>query len=54
MYHYMPVLATYLGHKTTQSTEHYVRLCRVMFPELERKVEFINQQIYPELEYGND
>ena len=54
MYHSMPVLATYLGHKTTQSTEHYVRLCRVMFPELERKVEFINQQIYPELEYGND
>jgi integrase len=54
MYHSMPILATYLVHKAPQSTEHYVRLCRAMFPELERKIEFINQQIFPEPEYGND
>lgn len=54
MYHSMPILSTYLGHKHLQSTEHYVRLCQAMFPELERKTEFINVSIFPEPEYGND
>lgn len=54
MYHSMPVLATYLGHKALSSTEHYVRLCRAMYPELEKKIKFINQQIFPEPIYGND
>ena len=54
MYHSMPILSTYLGHKAPQSTEHYVRLCKAMFPELVEKVEFINQHVYPKPEYENE
>ena len=54
MYHSMPILSTYLGHKAPQSTEQYVRLCQMMFPELEKKVELINQFIFPEPEDENN
>ena len=54
MYCSMSILSTYLGHKSTKSTEHYVRLCQQMYPELVKKITFINQHIFPELEYGND
>lgn len=54
MYCSMSILSTYLGHKTAKSTEYYVRLCQQMYPELVKKVTFINQHIFPEPEYGND
>jgi len=37
MYVALPVLSTYLGHKTIFATEGYVRLTMAMFPYLEKK-----------------
>lgn len=54
MYCSMSILSIYLGHKSSKSTEHYVRLCQQIYPELVEKVKFINQHIFPEIEYGND
>jgi integrase len=37
MYVALPILSTYLGHKTIYATEQYVRLAMSMFPYIEEK-----------------
>ncbi|MCL2323015.1 MAG: tyrosine-type recombinase/integrase [Oscillospiraceae bacterium] len=37
MYVALPILSTYLGHKTIFATEHYVRLTMSIFPYIEEK-----------------
>ena len=41
MYVALPILSTYLGHKTIYATEHYVRLALSIFPYIEEKFEGI-------------
>lgn len=38
MYVALPILSTYLGHKTIMATEHYLRLTVSMYPYLEKKI----------------
>ena len=37
MYVALPILSTYLGHKTIYATERYVRLTMSMYPYIEKK-----------------
>jgi len=38
MYVALPILSTYLGHKSIMATERYLRLTVSMFPEIENKI----------------
>jgi len=46
MYVALPILSTYLGHKTIYATEHYVRLALSIFPYIEEKFEGIAEKIF--------
>lgn len=53
----MPLLSTYLGHRTIGSTEKYVRLTAEMYPDLLEDVENICEFVFPTLKpaaYGTD
>jgi integrase/recombinase XerD len=54
LYHSMPVLSTYIGHKTIESTNVYVRLTAEMYPELIKKANNAYQCIFPEIGIGDD
>lgn len=43
----LPVLATYLGHKAIESTNHYVRLVSSMYPDLLKDVDKICINVFP-------
>lgn len=43
----LPVLSTYLGHKTIESTNHYVRLVASMFPGLLKDVDKVCINVFP-------
>ena len=50
----LPILATYMGHKTVRSTAQYLRLTAEVYPELMRKVENACAYVIPEVCYeGN-
>jgi len=38
MYVALPILSTYLGHKTIMATERYLRLTVSMYPYIEKKI----------------
>lgn len=46
MYAALPVLSTYLGHKTIFATEHYVRLTMELFPYIEERFRKRVDQIF--------
>lgn len=46
----LPILSTYLGHRTLESTDKYVRLTAEMYPDLLNKEE-ICAYVFPELKY---
>ena len=46
MYVALPILSTYLGHKTIMATEHYLRLTVSMYPYLEKKFERTLNEIF--------
>ena len=46
MYVALPILSTYLGHKTIYATEHYVKLALSIFPYIEEKFEGIAEKIF--------
>ena len=46
MYVALPILSTYLGHKTICATEHYVRLALSIFPYIEEKFEGIAEKVF--------
>lgn len=49
IYHSMPVLSIYLGHRTLESTDKYVRLTAEMYPELIKGVNDVCSYIYPNI-----
>jgi integrase/recombinase XerD len=52
MYYSMPVLSTYVGHKSVEATNRYVRLTSEMYPQLLGKVSAAYQYIFPEIGTG--
>ena len=49
LYQAMPLLSTYLGHRTIESTEKYVRLTAEMHPGLLKDVEDICKFVFPRI-----
>lgn len=49
LYHSLPILSTYLGHRTLESINKYVRLTSEMYPHLLNKVNEVCAYIFPEL-----
>lgn len=43
----LPILSTYLGHKTIESTNHYVRLVSIIYPDLLKEVDKICINVFP-------
>ncbi|MDA3938904.1 MAG: tyrosine-type recombinase/integrase [Spirochaetia bacterium] len=43
----LPILSTYLGHASTASTEHYVRLTVEFFPDLIKLVNPVSKYVLP-------
>ena len=61
LYASMPVLMTYMGHKSLSATNRYVRITEEMFPDLIHKIDETYKYIFPEigtdpaeLEYDED
>lgn len=52
MYVALPVLSTYLGHKTIFATEKYVRLTLQMFPYIEEKFRSKVEQVFKNIQAG--
>lgn len=50
LYYALPILSRYLGHKSIEATEKYVRLTQTMYPEI---IENINK-ICPDLLTGGE
>ena len=46
MYVALPILSTYLGHKTIYATERYVRLTMEMYPDISEKCSVKFQSIF--------
>lgn len=47
MYCALPVLSRFLGHKTLNGTEDYIRLTEEFFPELVAKIEMSTSKLFP-------
>jgi len=54
MYVALPILSTYLGHKTIFATEHYVRLVRNLFPYIEKKFKDKMDAVFGEVDHEDD
>jgi integrase len=58
MYYTLPVLSTYMGHKSIGATERYIRLTAEMYPELLNDQRKLDSYVFPpikiEEENGND
>lgn len=54
MYVALPVLSTYLGHKTIYATERYVRLTMELYPYLEEKCNDKFKQVFGKAVDGNE
>jgi integrase len=52
LYYSMPVLSTYVGHKSVEATNRYVRLTSELYPQLLTKVNTAYQYIFPETRIG--
>jgi integrase/recombinase XerD len=51
LYYILPILSTYLGHKSLASTDRYVRMTSDMYPELLGKTDSICSYIFSELNH---
>jgi integrase len=51
MYVALPILSTYLGHKSIYATEQYVRLTMSMFPYIENKFKDKLDQVFAGVDY---
>ena len=45
----LPILSTYMGHKTVRSTAQYLRLTAEVYPDLMKKVEKSCAYVIPEV-----
>jgi len=53
--HYMlPLLSTYMGHKSVGATEQYVRLTQEMYPELLNDERKLCAYVFPKIKITND
>lgn len=48
MYVALPILSTYLGHKTIYATERYVRLTMSIYPYIEEKFKSKMEKVFGE------
>jgi len=51
LYYILPILSTYMGHKSLAATDRYVRMTSDMYPELLDKTDSICSYIFSELNY---
>lgn len=49
LYHSMPILMTYMGHKTLEATNRYVRITQELFPGLISQVDETYRYVFPEI-----
>lgn len=49
LYYTLPILSRYLGHKSLDATEKYVRLTASMYPDIVRKADEICGYVFPEV-----
>jgi integrase len=49
LYYSLPVLSEYMGHKSLESTDTYVRLTSEMFPEVMEDVNAVTAYVFPEM-----
>ena len=47
----LPILSTYLGHQSLEATNHYVRICTEMYPDLVHSMEGIFNNVFPHLNH---
>lgn len=52
LYCSMPVLMTYMGHRSLEATNRYVRLTREMFPHLLLRMDDAYKYVFPEIGRG--
>lgn len=50
LYHSMPTLMAYMGHKSIESTNKYLRITQEMFPNILKKMNAVYKHIFPEIE----
>lgn len=48
LYVSLPILSNYLGHRSLEATNHYVRLTAGMFPDLIRKADTVCFDVFPQ------
>jgi len=49
LYASLPVLSTYLGHQSLQSTNAYVRLTAAMYPRLLKDIDMVCMNVFPNI-----
>lgn len=49
LYHTMPILMTYMGHKTLVATNRYVRITQEMYPGVLKKLDETYKYVFPEI-----
>lgn len=54
MYVALPILSTYLGHKTIYATEQYVRLTMSLFPYIEKQFKDKIDAVFGEVNLENN
>lgn len=54
MYVALPILSTYLGHKTIYATEQYVRLTMSLYPYIEKRFKDKMDKVFSEVSHEND
>lgn len=54
LYTSLPIISTFLGHKSLSGTEKYVRLTREMYLDITEKMSDINSFIYPKNIYKDE
>jgi len=47
LYYSLPLLSTFLGHKSLSATDHYVRLTAEMYPDLLKDEKCIGTYVFP-------
>lgn len=51
LYYSLPVLSTYLGHRTLESTEQYVRITSEIYPHLLKDIDSVCLDVFPKTDY---
>lgn len=47
LYYALPILSTYLGHRSLDATEQYVRLTAEMYPGIIRNLNAVCSYVFP-------